>query len=253
MICKNCDQEFSGNFCNNCGQKSSTDRISYNYLTNEILSTVFQVNHGIFFSIKELSIRPGHSVREFLNGKRKKHYKPIAFVLLTSALYVLITLIIDEKTFLGDAFSGAARSLNENNLEKSITANILNWLSNNFGYSSLLLLPFFSLASYISFINQKYNFFEHLILNCYITGQQTLIYLAFAIIFFILKIDGYYTKAVPSLVATLFVFWTFYQFFETKKTFSKILLTIITYILYVSSAMLISMIFGFIEIIIIRG
>ncbi|KAB1158545.1 DUF3667 domain-containing protein [Tenacibaculum aiptasiae] len=250
MICKNCDQEFSGNFCNNCGQKSSTDRINYNYLINEILNTVFQVNHGILFSIKELSIRPGYSIREFLNGKRKKHFKPIAFILLTSTLYVLTTFLIDEKTFLGNAFSGATRALSDNNLEKSITANILNWLSNNFGYSSLFLLPFFSFASYISFINQKYNFFEHLILNCYITGQQTLIYLAFEIIFFILKIDGYYTQAVPFFIAILFVFWTFNQFFETKKTFSKILFTSITYILYVIGTTFFFLIFGIIEIII---
>lgn len=247
MICKNCEQEFSGNFCNTCGQKSNTNRINFNYLIDEISNNVLQVNRGIFYTIKELSIRPGHTIREFLSGKRKQHFKPIAFVLLTSALYVLTTFLIDEKTFLGNTFSGMAIVLNENNLEKSTTANILNWLSNNFGYSSLLLLPFFSFASYISFINQKYNFFEHLILNCYITGQQALIYLTFAIIFFVLKIDGYYTEAVPFFIATLFVFWTFNQFFETKKTFSKILFTLITYILYVIGTMFVAMIFGIIE------
>lgn len=247
MICKNCEQEFRGNFCNNCGQKSNTNRINYNYLIDEISNNIFQINRGIFFTIKELSIRPGYSIKEFLKGKRKQHFKPIAFVLLTSTLYVLITFLIDEKTFLESTFSGMARALNENNLEKSTTAGILSWLSNNLGYSSLVLLPFFSFASYISFINQKYNFFEHLILNCYITGQQTLIYLTFAIIFFVFKINGYYTQVIPFLIATLFVFWTFNQFFEIKKTFAKVLFTFITYILYVIGTMFLSLIFGVIE------
>ena len=246
MVCKNCEQESNGNFCNNCGQKSNINRINYHYLIDEVSNNILQVNRGIFFTIKELSIRPGNTIREFLRGKRKQHFKPIAFVLLTSALYVLITLLTDEKTFLGNAFSGMARALNESGLEKSTTANILNWLSNNFGYSSLLLLPFFSFASYISFMNQKYNFFEHLILNCYITGQQTLIYLTCSIIFFVLKIDGYYVQAVPFLIATLFTFWAFNQFFETK-TLSKTLLTLLTYILYVIGTMFVCLVFGIIE------
>ena len=99
MVCKNCENEFNGNFCNNCGQKSNTRKINYNYLIEEISNNVFQVHRGIFFTVKELSYRPGHSIREFLNGKRKQHFKPVGFVLITSALYVFTSLLFNENTF----------------------------------------------------------------------------------------------------------------------------------------------------------
>jgi hypothetical protein len=247
MVCKNCEHEFNGNFCNKCGQKSNTKKINYNYLIDEISNNILQVNRGIFFTIKELLIRPGHSIREFLNGKRKQHFKPIAFVLLTSALYVLITFLLDEKTFLGSLISGMIRALTETGSEKSITANILSWLSNNFSYSSLFLLPFFSLASYISFRKEEYNFFEHLILNCYLTGQQTLIYLISTIIIFLMNVESYYLPAFTVLLTILFTFWTFNQFFSNRKLFSKTLLTFTSYVLYFFVIMLIILTFGIID------
>jgi|TARA_B110000908_G_C10090039_1_gene373610 hypothetical protein len=230
MICKNCEQNINGSFCSNCGQKSNTHRINSNYLIEEITNNVLQVNRGIFFTIKQLAFKPGHNIREFLDGKRKYHFRPLAFVLLASAIYVLTTLFTGEKTILGEILSGMIRAASDNGFEKSLLANTLNWLSNNFGYSTVLLLPFFSFASYISFIKRKYNFIEHLIINCFITGQQIIIYLIFVILVFTFNIDSYYAQIIPFIIATLYTFWTFIQFFE-GKIFIKILLTIITYIL----------------------
>jgi len=231
MICKNCKQNFDGHFCNNCGQSSKVRKVDFKYLLDEISNSVFQVNRGILFTVKELFIRPGHSIREFLAGKRIQHFKPLSYILLLSAIYVLITFLIGKKTYLGDSLSGMTSAINDNGSELAITGDILNGLSNNFAYATLLLLPFFSLASYISFIKTKYNYFEHLILNFYIAGQQIIIYLIFALLFFFFKIEGYFIQSVPFILAMLFTFWTFVQFFKTKKLYPKILLTLLTYIL----------------------
>ena len=139
------------------------------------------------------------------------------------------------------------RALTETGSEKSITANILSWLSNNFSYSSLFLLPFFSLASYISFRKEEYNFFEHLILNCYLTGQQTLIYLISTIIIFLMNVESYHLPAFTVLLTILFTFWTFNQFFSNRKLFSKTLLTFTSYVLYFFVIMLIILTFGIID------
>ena len=39
--CKNCEQDLQGNFCQNCGQKSTVQKINYNYLINEVSESVF--------------------------------------------------------------------------------------------------------------------------------------------------------------------------------------------------------------------
>jgi len=247
MICKNCEQNFNGNFCNNCGQNSNVGKIEYKYLLNEIPNSIFQVNSGILFTIKELFSSPGNSIREFLKGKRKKHFKPLAFVLLISTLYVLITYLTDKYIFLGDGISGIADSMNNDEAKSSITAKILNWFAQNNGYATLIILPFFSLASYLTFIKSKYNYFEHLILNFYITGQQMVIYIIFTVLFFVLKIEGYFIDIIPLIIGVSYLFLVFIQFFERDKIFKTILKTIVTYIIFLSLIFIVIFSMGIIE------
>ena len=89
MSCKNCGHDLEGNFCSNCGQSAKVDKISYGYVLSEIPNSLFQIDHGFFYTVKELFTRPGNSLREFMEGKRKDHYKPLAFLLITSTLYAL--------------------------------------------------------------------------------------------------------------------------------------------------------------------
>lgn len=67
MICKNCNTNFKGNFCNNCGQSCNIERINAKYLLAELSLFLLQLERGIFFTIKELFLRPGHCIREYLD------------------------------------------------------------------------------------------------------------------------------------------------------------------------------------------
>ncbi len=231
MICKNCDNNFEGDFCNNCGQKASVQKVNFNYFINEISNSFFQVNRGIFYTLKELSVRPGKSIRDYLKGKRKPHYKPLAFALVTSTIFVLLSYLIGEKTFLGEALSGLSDGFKENENSSDIQ-NGFNWLLNNITYLLLLLVPFFSFSSYLIFKKSKYNYFEHLILNFYIAGLQSVIYLFFSLFFFLFNIKNYYIEILPIIISILYLFWTYIKFFNNKKAFLTILLTLLTYILY---------------------
>ena len=182
MICKNCKHNFNGIFCNNCGQNSKVKRIDFKYLVDEIPNSIFQVNRGFFFTVKELFIRPGHNIRDFLAGKRIRHYKPIAFLLVTTTLYVLTAYLMDRNTFIDDLILGFREGMDE---RKEISDfRILNWISKNQAYVPLLILPLYSLSTYLAFAKSKYNYFEHLVINFYITGQQMIIYLIFGFIFY---------------------------------------------------------------------
>ena len=224
MICKNCKQDFSGNYCSNCGQNSNVRKVDFKYLIDEIPNSIFQINRGFLFTLKELFIKPGHSIREFLEGKRKNHFKPLAFIILTSTLYVLSHYFIGNQTFIDDAITGfKSGSKAENN-------QLLNWIAKNQTYFILILVPLFSLASYLAFIKSKYNYFEHLVLNIYITGQQMFIYFLFS---FIYDRDSYLVL-LPLLLGMGFNFWTYIQFFNKKSTLKKVLLILLTYIIFIS-------------------
>lgn len=233
MICKNCEQNFNGNYCSNCGQKSNVRKVDFKYLLEEIPNSIFQINRGFLFTLKELFTRPGHCIREFLEGKRKNHFKPLAFIIFTSTLYVLSHYFLGNQTFIDDAISGYKSG---DNVENS---DLMNWISKNQTYVILILVPFFSLASYLAFIKSKYNYFEHLVLNIYITGQQMFIYFIFSFIFD----RNSYLILLPLLLGMIFNFWTYIQFFNNKNTFKKILLILLTYLIFIL-VMIIGMMIG---------
>ncbi len=46
------------------------ENVDYKYLIIEILNSIFQLNSGLLFTLKELFTRPGHSIKAFIEGKR---------------------------------------------------------------------------------------------------------------------------------------------------------------------------------------
>lgn len=231
MNCKNCENYFEGSYCNQCGQKSHVQRINFNYLINEISKGIFQIEHGLLFTIKELFVRPGHSIRAFLAGKRKPYFKPIAFIFLLSTIYAITTHFFEENTYLEDFVGGFSNGLTDDGDSLTNTAKVLNWMAANHAYTTLLLLPVFSFASYSVFVESKYNYFEHLVLNAYITGQQTLIYAVLSPLMYQIDDDNFLI-GLPFLLAITFNFWAFIQFFIDKKLSARFFFTLLTYLFY---------------------
>lgn len=226
MTCKNCNHPVEGNFCPHCGQSTQVGRIDFKYLVNQLPNSMLQVNRGFLFTVKELFLRPGHSIREFIIGKRKDHYKPIAYLIITSTLYVLSAYLMGRNTFLQDIMSGFRDGMVDKNEPADL--GFLDWIIQNQTYIIFLFLPLFSLASYLAFLSSKYNFFEHFVLNLYITGQQMVIYLILSFVFF----QDNFLLLIPIVLGTLYNIWTFYQFFEDKKGLHKLLLILASYLLF---------------------
>ena len=232
MNCKNCGHSIVGKFCHYCGQNSKIGRIDLPNFLNEVTEGVFQINKGFFYTIRELFVRPGNSLREFLNGKRKSHFKPIAYVLTLSTLYFLIIQIANQNTWVDDLILGLVEAAKVSGANREIELpTILIWFSKNYAYSSLLLLPLFSLASYLVFLKSGSNFLEHIVINSYITGQQAIFYSLFAIVGSIFESD--IVEVFALLVAMSYTCWVYWQFFSKGNRTLNILRSIGTYILFI--------------------
>lgn len=239
--CKNCTQQFEGDFCNNCGQKSKIKPINFSYVLEEIRTGVFQFDKGLFFTIKELFIRPGHTIREYLQGKRVNHFKPIAFLLLLATLYAVTQYFLDIKQDSSESLDTFTKYNSQDqtfagiNLKGKLNGFIKynQWLKDNYAYNKLLLIPVFSLASYISFLRIKYNYFEHLILGTLVGGQIILINLLFLPLQYFLGGDvNMILFLIQSVIGFLFTIWAYFQFFNDKKLSFVIGLLFLTYFLY---------------------
>jgi len=229
MTCKNCGNITVSNYCSECGQSTNVDRINFKNLLLELPNNIFQIDKGLFFTLKELSTRPGHSIREYLLGKRKNHFKPIAYLLILSTIYFLVTRFSVGGTFINDVIEGYVTGANGN--EKSQRQiEILKLLSDNYAYTILFLLPVYSLASYLAFRRSEYNYFEHIVLNSYITGHQAILYSVAALLCGIVATED--VVMIPALILSVsFAIWTMLQFFNKRSRVKVFFLAILTYII----------------------
>lgn len=246
MKCKNCENIVDGKFCSLCGQNSNVRRIDIANFINEVSASVFQLDKGFFYTLKELFQRPGKSINEYLNGKRKNHFKPIAYLLTLSTLYFLITQISNQNTWVDDLITGWMNGAAGEDSQVEIPK-IAKWFAKNYAYSTLILLPVFSLASYLSFLKFDKNYLEHVVINSYITGHQAIIYFFFAIAGTFIESDV--IETFPLLLAVPYNIWVFGQLFMNGNRTMNLLRMIMTYILYlIFSLVLLMLLAGISEI-----
>jgi len=230
MICKNCGHKIEGNFCSNCGQDSEVDKINAKYLFKEISHSILKLDKGFFYTVKELFTRPGYSIRDYLQGKRKNHYKPISFVIITATIYLLSTLITGERTFLSDFFYGAISGLDDK--EFTTISNTFKWGAKNYTYITLIFMPLFSFASFVSFRKAGYNYFEHLIINCYIKGVQIILYSVFCFLIHWTNNDIYILPIIALSLSIAYLIWFYMQFFDKKTAIYIATRIVLAYFLY---------------------
>jgi hypothetical protein len=217
-ICKKCDNEFEGNYCPNCGHPQKLERINGRYIISEIAS-VLNFQKGILYTIKELLIRPGKNIREFISEDRNRLVKPIIFILITSLIYTMFVKIFN--------FSDGYISYNFNDLQKTSLSVIFQWISENYGYSNIIMAVFIAIWIKVLYKKYEYNFYEILILLCFVMGIGMLMLALFGAIESITKIHllGY-----GGYVFFIYALWAIGQFFDKRK-FTNYVKALISYIL----------------------
>lgn len=88
--CKNCQNLFTGKFCNQCGQKvyHEIDK-SVMHLFEEIFHFLTHFEGSFLTSVKTILLHPGKLSLDYCAGIRKKYYKPISLFLMVVIIYLL--------------------------------------------------------------------------------------------------------------------------------------------------------------------
>jgi len=225
MTCKNCGHPVDASFCPNCGQSTRVEKLTMASLINQLSEGVFQLNKGFFFTLVELFKRPGNSIREFLLGKRKNHFKPIGYAFLVSTVYFFLARALGTETILNELISGIAEGGSSEELVDQ-----MNWFADRYAYVILLFLPLYALASYLAFRKTGYNYVEHIVLNAYIIGQQGLIYSGYAILSYLTG-DTNVLALVMVILSISYQVVVFWQFFKGEGNLSLAFRSIATYVL----------------------
>lgn len=201
--CKNCKAELKGNFCSNCGQPSKLKRIDGNYVRQEI-GHILHFDKGILYTIKELFLRPGKNVREFLIDNRNRLVKPIIFIIVTSLIYSIIN----------HYFHIEEQYIQQDGLENSTIGKMIKWIQEHYGYANILMAIFIAFFIKLFFRKSNYNFYEILILLCFVMGIGMLIFSLFSLIQGVSHIELF---QLGGLIAFVYTTFAIADFFDKKK------------------------------------
>ena len=212
--CKNCRETFTGNFCPRCGQSRYTPRYVLKGIVGNVLRTIFRVDGKFAHTLLELLYRPGHMMRDFIQGRRINYTLPLAMVFLMTEQEKAETDDPIEQKSLGitirsmekalaevqrqDSIAGTSQSDNELDdilsipfLKKAEAAiesipflsNVWSlmrkWGHGNKAFHILLTLPLLAIATRWAFYRRKkpdtFNLMEHIFIQAYIATQILLI------------------------------------------------------------------------------
>jgi hypothetical protein len=231
--CQNCNTALQGKYCSNCGQSSDTHKIDVHYLWHDIQHGLLHLDKGILFTTKELFTRPGYSIREFLEGKRVKHFKPISLVLVLAGIYGLLFHFFKINILANYIVaSGTDEKVNHIN---EVIKNMSEWTGQHYSILALLQIPIFTIGTYLCFRKSGFNFAEHLIINTFLVGQRLILH----IITFPLY---YFSNGTPMLIAAdkiitmigyALAFWALIQLFkyQSKRILRTIFSLLISFII----------------------
>ncbi|MEN2402410.1 DUF3667 domain-containing protein [Flavobacterium sp. MC2016-06] len=226
ITCKNCKETFKGHYCNNCGQPAATHKINWHFLWHDIQHGLLHFDGGIPYSLKQLFTRPGHSIREFIEGKRVRHFKPLSLVAVLAALYGVLYHYFHINLFIEPSNSSTIdlEAFNE-------------WTSTHFAWITIATIPLFTLGTFICFRNQGYNFVEYFVLNTFKATQKLFAHIiTFPFI--------YYFNGTPELktittliyiIDLMLILWTNIQFFNKMSKTKAFLLTLLSHLVFIIS------------------
>ena len=232
-ICKNCQNTITENFCGNCGQKKFK-RIDKKYVFDEIQYLALHTNKGFFYSIKKILRNPGKTAKEFIDGNRVNHYKPILHALVLGGLTSFISFkIMHSEKIVNDLFSDEFGVLKTDGRMKDFMDSYMNIFSSYYSLIMLSTVPFFSLAGYWAFKKWRYNYFESIILNTYFYIYYTLIGLIITPLNYLGVKFNFSPMILPSisLLATPFLLYWFYKGTNPEKHSSEIIVNLLKFYL----------------------
>jgi len=204
--CMNCETSLAPeqHFCGHCGQKTSPVRLTMGQVSHDFIHALTHVDHSIFSLVKDLAWRPGHVAREYVAGKRKKYFGPIAFLMISVAVASFMILLTGVKFFTPITDSGPA-----------------GFLQRHINLVILIQMPILTGCCALVFWTDRLHYAEHLVLSAYSSGFRILVLglIATPVMYF-----GHVNPADRSFMPAYYGLWLAYfavaavQFYRGGKT-----------------------------------
>lgn len=232
MTCISCKTETNANFCPNCGEKLEIKKITFNSISQDVFSTLTNMDKGFLYNLKTMFVNPKAISNDYILGKRKGILNPISYLILSVTMYLIVESLLripKENT--------GVQNMPEVYIGKVAFA-AGKFIHTYFKYFWILSIIPLAIATKLIF--HKYNFIEHLAINSFILAQATIIGLMGYVLF---KIDMPINPFVY-----LLILWLVYKIFmTTNDKFETGLLSFGVLLLFVFQLIIIAIAIGMIK------
>jgi hypothetical protein len=177
ITCKNCGNRFTGNYCNECGEKVYTDKDKQVvHFFEEGLHFITHFEGKFFKTIKTLFSRPGQVSLDYSNGIRKKYFKLLSLFLLLVIVYLIFPVFeglnmklyyhLQHKMYGGYAKNQVIEIMRNKNISEAELSDLFQKKSEKISKTFLvLIIPLTAIAIWaVSFKRRKY-FFDQMVFS----------------------------------------------------------------------------------------
>lgn len=245
-FCKNCETEFRGNYCPNCGQKSNTERLSIRTAILQSVGSIVSMERGFVRTALELFYRPGYLMRDYIEGKRADYHKPFSMLFVLATLHIVVHYIFYGNS--GFQSSGFETDVNEaaelGPLVEAIMS-FANYMVNNQALSTLLFILILIVPNWLVFKMTSYgknlNLAEHFYIMLFV-GCQLLLFNIFMIPYNRFFNEEESLMVFVSGYSLMFGIWDFSQLYQIKKRKSLCLFCLTSLLALIIFILLISLV-----------
>ena len=204
--CLNCRSELGGKYCSVCGQKSATQRITFaRFIEHDLVHGLMHLDRGVIYTAKTLLFDPGRTAREYLNGKRVRHYSIFALFIIVIALKVYIDNVSGyDLIFRSNTFSPADDIANKT-------------LDYYYKLLYFLCIPILAILTLVLFRKPQLNYPEHLVTNCFLVTAGYLYSTLLSVTN--IAIDSPYLTLVGIVAMAIVYLWGLRKFMAPEYSF----------------------------------
>ena len=170
--CVNCGRQLNPDFkvCPECGQKVATHRFNLLHILHELLHAFTHADKGAFHLLKELALRPGLVLHEYIvEGKRKKYFNPFTLLLIILGFSVFMNSVFHpfqknqyippEK--IASEKSAAKKAVYQRMIEGQAKVN--EFMEKRTNIMTFITAPIMAFAFWLVFKGKRLNYSEHLV------------------------------------------------------------------------------------------
>lgn len=177
-VCKNCTNEFSGRYCNRCGEKVlEPHERSIKFFLSSALNAFTFIEGKFLNTLKIVFLSPGKYSTQFADGIRQRYMRPIAFFFVANVIYFLFPLFINtfatslrnqrDMQFYGFYVNEIVekRLAHEKISEPDFEAKYNNQSVNLAKSLLILVIPIFALFVFVANLSSRKYFSDHILFS----------------------------------------------------------------------------------------